>query len=96
MLYPNNFVRQVFSFYYRFKLNHRDIEELLFWLGTIVSREAIYVWCIEFVVICSRRLKRRRAGYGDTFYIDEVFVKINCRPRDFRLCILPLPIYSIC
>jgi putative transposase len=24
-----------------------------------------------------RRLKRRHRGYGDTFYIDEVFVKIN-------------------
>jgi len=23
------------------------------------------------------RLKRKRQGYGDTFYIDEVFVKIN-------------------
>ena len=26
--------------------------------------------------VCSR-LKRRHQGYGDTFYIDEVFVKIN-------------------
>ena len=25
----------------------------------------------------ARRLKRRHQGYGDTFYIDEVFVKIN-------------------
>ena len=24
-----------------------------------------------------RRLKRRHRGFGDTFYIDEVFVKIN-------------------
>ena len=24
-----------------------------------------------------RRLKQRHRGYGDTFYIDEVFVKIN-------------------
>ena len=25
----------------------------------------------------ARRLKRKHCGYGDTFYIDEVFVKIN-------------------
>jgi putative transposase len=25
----------------------------------------------------ARRLKRKNQGYGDTFYIDEVFVKIN-------------------
>ena len=27
--------------------------------------------------IYARRLKRKHRGYGDTFYIDEVFVKIN-------------------
>ncbi len=27
----------------------------------------------------ARRLKRRHPGYGDTFYIDEVFVKIDGR-----------------
>ena len=25
----------------------------------------------------SRRLKRKHRGYSDTFYIDEVFIKIN-------------------
>ena len=25
----------------------------------------------------SRRLQRKHRGYGDTFYIDEVFIKIN-------------------
>jgi putative transposase len=42
-----------------------------------VSREAIRLWCIKFGAIYSRRLKRKHGGYGDTFYIDEVFVKIN-------------------
>jgi transposase-like protein len=42
-----------------------------------VSREAIRLWCIKFGVIYTRRLKRKHRGYGDTFFIDEVFVKIN-------------------
>ncbi|MDA0707393.1 MAG: IS6 family transposase, partial [Proteobacteria bacterium] len=40
-------------------------------------REAIRLWCIKFGAIYTRRLKRKHCGYGDTFYIDEVFVKIN-------------------
>ncbi len=32
---------------------------------------------MKFGAIYSRRLKRKHRGYGDTFYIDEVFVKIN-------------------
>jgi putative transposase len=32
---------------------------------------------MKFGAIYTRRLKRKHRGYGDTFYIDEVFVKIN-------------------
>ena len=63
--------------YYRFNLSHRDIEDLLAERGVTVSREAIRLWCIKFGAIYTRRLKRNHRGYGDTFYIDEVFVKIN-------------------
>lgn len=35
------------------------------------------MWCIKFGALYTRRLKRKHRGYGDTFYIDEVFVKIN-------------------
>jgi len=63
--------------YHRFNLSHRDIEDLLAERGIIVTRESIRLWCIKFGPIYSRRLKRRHRGYGDTFYIDEVFVKIN-------------------
>jgi putative transposase len=63
--------------YYRFNLSHRDIEDLLAERGIIVSREAIRLWCIKFGTIYTCRLKRKHRGYGDTFFIDEVFVRIN-------------------
>ena len=44
-----------------------------------VSSEAIRLWCIKFGAIYTRRLKRKHRGYGDTFYIDEVSVKISDR-----------------
>jgi len=68
--------------YYRFNLSHRRcagpfIEDLLAERGITVTRESIRLWCIKFGAIYTRRLKRKHRGYGDTFYIDEVFVKIN-------------------
>jgi len=42
-----------------------------------VSCETIRLWCINFGSKCAKRLKRKHQGYGDTFFIDEVFVKIN-------------------
>ena len=63
--------------YYRFNLSHRDIEDLLAQRGITVTRESIRLWCIKFGAIYTRRLKRKHRGYGDTFYIDEVFIRIN-------------------
>ena len=63
--------------YYRFNLSHRDIEDLLAERGITVSRESIRLWCIKFGALYARRLQRKHQGYGDTFFIDEVFVKIN-------------------
>ena len=61
--------------YYRFNLSYRDIEDLLAERGIIVSREAIRLWCIKFGALYARRLKRKHQGYGDTFFIDEFFVR---------------------
>jgi putative transposase len=53
------------------------IEDLRAERGITVSREPIRHWCIKFGAIYARRLKRKHRGYGDTFYIDEVFININ-------------------
>ena len=55
---------------------HRDIEDLLAERGIIVSREAMHLWRVKFGAIYTRRLKRKHGGYGDTFYIDEVFAGV--------------------
>ena len=75
--FPPDIISYAVWLYYRFNLSHRDIEDLLAERGIIVTRESIRLWCIKFGALYARRLKRRHRGYGDTFYIDEVFVKIN-------------------
>jgi len=47
--------------------------------GIGVSYESIRLWCIKFGPKYARRLRRRHPGYGDSFFIDEVFVKIQGR-----------------
>ncbi len=63
--------------YYRFNLSHRDIEDLLAEREINVSYEAIRLWCIRFGPKYAARLKKKHQEYGDTFFIDEVFVKID-------------------
>ncbi len=58
-------------------MSHRDVEDLLAERGITVSYEAIRLWCNKFGLKYVRRLKKKHQGYGDTFFIDEVFVKID-------------------
>ena len=75
--FPRDIISYAVWLYYRFNLSHRDIEDLLAERGITVSRESIRLWCIKFGALYARRLKRNHRGYGDTFFIDEVFVKVN-------------------
>ena len=86
---PPDIISYAVWLYYRFNLSHRDIEDLLAERGIIVTRESIRLWypthslrssgmlCIKFGALYARTLKRRHQGYGDTFFIDEIFVRIN-------------------
>ncbi|WP_415355647.1 IS6 family transposase [Halioglobus sp. Uisw_031] len=80
--FPPDIISYAVWLYYRFNLSHRDIEDLLAERGITVSHESIRLWCIKFGAIYTRRLKRKHRGYGDTFYIDEVFIKINGKQHD--------------
>jgi putative transposase len=75
--FPPDIISYAVWLCYRFNLSHRDIEDLLAERGIIVTRESIRLWCIKFGALYARRLKRNHQRYGDTFYIDEVFIKIN-------------------
>ena len=75
--FPPEIIQYAVWLYHRFSLSHRDIEDLLAERGITVSYESIRLWCIKFGLKYVRRLKKKHQGYGDTFFIDEVFVKID-------------------
>jgi len=75
--FPPEIIQYAVWLYHRFNLSHRDIEDLLAERGITVTYESIRLWCIKFGLKYVRRLKKKHQGYGDTFFIDEVFVKID-------------------
>jgi putative transposase len=83
---PHRFPTEIISYavwlYFRFNLSHRRsaepfVEDLLAERGIVVSYEAIRLWWIKFGSKYSRRLRPNHCGFGDTFYLDEVFVRIG-------------------
>ena len=75
--YPAPIISHTVWLYFRFTLSFRDIEELLAARGIAVSYETIRQWYQKFGQKYSHQIKKSRGSLGDTWYLDEVFIKIN-------------------
>jgi putative transposase len=75
--FPGEIISHGVWLYYRFSLSYRDVEEMMFARGIVVTHEAIRQWCLKFGQAYANQLKRRRPRTGDKWHLDEVFVTIN-------------------
>jgi putative transposase len=77
--FPAEVISYAVWLYYRFPLSHRDVEELLAQRGIDVSYETVRRWAIKFGVLFAEKLRRREARRGQTWHLDEVFLRMNGR-----------------
>jgi putative transposase len=75
--FPGEIIRHAVWLYFCFPLSHRDVEELLFVQGVIVSYEAIRKWCRRFGRAYANTARRCRSRPGGKWHLDEVFITIN-------------------
>src|SRR5712664_3564062 len=75
--FPVEIIRHAVWLYFRFCLSFRDVEELLFERGVVVTYEAIRKWCRKFGQRYANQLRRRRPRPGDKWHMDEVFLTIK-------------------
>ena len=62
--------------YHVFSLSLRDVELILAERGIVVTHESVRRWCLKFGGDFARKL-RRRPKPGDTWHMDEVFIRIR-------------------
>ena len=79
--FPAEIISYAVWLYHCFGLSFRDVEDLLAERGVTVTYEAIRQWCRTFGLDYAGRLRRRRGRMGDTWHLDEVFVKIQGRQQ---------------
>jgi putative transposase len=77
--YPVEIIGYAVWLYFRFSLSYRDVEELLAERGVVVTYETTRQWCLKFGQQYANELRRRRPKPGDTWHLDEVFIRINGR-----------------
>ena len=75
--FPAEVIRHAVWLYHVFGLSLRDVELILAERGIAVTHESIRRWCMKFGSEFAARLRRRRPRPGDTWHLDEVFIRIN-------------------
>src|SRR5580700_10547277 len=75
--FPAEIISHAVWLYHVFSLSLRDVELILAERGIVVTHESIRHWSLKFGSDFAARLRRRRPQPGDTWHLDEVFIRIR-------------------
>jgi putative transposase len=75
--FPTEIISYAVWLYHVFSLSLRDVELILAERGVVVTHASIRVWCKKFGAAFAKRLRRGRPRPGDTWHLDEVFIRLN-------------------
>ena len=78
--FPAAVISCAVRWYFRFQLSLRDIEELLFERGAVVTYETIRRWCDKFGAGFAHRVKAARRKPSTTWHLDKMFVTLRGEP----------------
>jgi len=77
--FPPEIISQCVWRYFRFSISFRDVELLMAECGVSVTYETIRTWCDRFGRGYAKRIRAGRGQLGNTWHLDEVFIKIGGR-----------------
>ncbi len=78
--HPTDIVLLAVLWRLRYKLSFRDVAELLLQRGFEVTHETVRAWEFRFAPLLADRLRTRRRGRaGESWYLDETYVKVAGR-----------------
>jgi putative transposase len=75
--FPAEIISHAVWLYHVFSLSLRDVELILAERGVVVTHESIRTWCWKFGAEFAKRLRRRRPRPGDTWHLNEAFIRIR-------------------
>ena len=77
--FPAEVIAHAVWLYRRFALRLRDVEELLFERGIVVTYETVRRWVAKFGTHYADELRRREVRTGRTWHLDEAATRIGGR-----------------
>src|SRR3712207_1438199 len=85
--FPAEIISHAVWLYHVFGLSLRDAELILAERGIGVTHESIRQWGLKFGGDFARKLRRHRPRPGDTWHMDEVFIRIRGEPHYLWLAV---------
>ena len=78
--YPTDIISLVVLWRFRYKLSLRDLAEMFLQRGLSFTHEAVRDWESKLAPLLSETLRKRRHGaVGQSWYVDETYVKVQGR-----------------
>src|ERR687886_381400 len=81
--YEATLIVQAVSWYLRYPLSYRDIEELFLERGLEVDHSTINRWVLAYAPLIERRLRAFRKPHCGSVRIDETYIRIRGQWRGF-------------
>jgi putative transposase len=75
--YPAEIISYAIWVYHRFNMSYRDVEEILRYIGILVSYETVRAWSNKFGKAFAHVIKKKEPKPTDKWYLDEMIIKIN-------------------
>jgi IS6 family transposase len=79
--FPPEVITVAVSWYLRYGLSYRDVEELLAERGIDVDHVTVYRWVQRFTPLFADAARPMRHATGDRWFVDETYVKVAGRWR---------------
>lgn len=75
--FPKDIIVYAVWLYHRFTLSLRDVQEILFERGIIVSHETLRQWGKKLGPEYANKIRRREPRRGDSWHLDEMAIKLG-------------------
>jgi len=75
--FPKSIILQVVSWYLRYSLSYRDIEELMAERGVEVDHATIQRWVVKYTSLQEAELRKRKKVVGCSWRMDETYIRVK-------------------
>lgn len=75
--FPADVILVCVSWYCRYSLSYRDLEEMMIWRGVSVDHTTVFRWVQRFALEIERRVRSRLRRSAGSWRVDETYISIR-------------------